>query len=194
MINHRLRKVVLPMTIVAIAQIACVEISRPREPQMPERPSSPNATETFEAAVEESVAATLSSASQPRTQKERKGGVIIGKVDLGREGHIARVAPGQQINGRLEYQIWNRDGCPACIDQLVIGIGVDAQDCAYDAIPGVFPGDSAVGQFNLTAPGEEGFYRIYAKKYLEYTCSDAMARYEASPPGSDNLIAIVIVD
>lgn len=89
----------------------------------------------------------------------------------------ATVAPGAVVAVKLEYQIWNAQGCPACIDQLVVGIGAAGQYCAYDGIPNVHPGASGTHTGTLRAPDAPGAYTITVGYDLQFGCADALRRF-----------------
>jgi hypothetical protein len=77
----------------------------------------------------------------------------------------------------VEGLIWNREGCPACIDQVVIGgdwieSGSEAE-CAYHGIPGRYPGESFENTVALEAPTTPGTYTIWWDFAMLYTCEDA---------------------
>jgi LysM repeat protein len=89
----------------------------------------------------------------------------------------ATVAPGAVVTVKLDYQIWNAQGCPACIDQLVVGIGAAGQYCAYDGIPNVHPGASGTHTGTLRAPDAPGTYTVTVGYDLQFGCADALRRF-----------------
>ena len=103
----------------------------------------------------------------------------ISHVDLNGGGIRATVTAGEQVAGQLDFQIWNQDGCPGCISQIVVGIDGDAQTCVFDGIPGQKPGVSDRGRFELVVPNLPGTYDIRYSSRQEYGCADARQAYEA---------------
>jgi hypothetical protein len=87
------------------------------------------------------------------------------------------VAPGVTVTVKLDYQVWNGQGCPACIDQLVVGIGPTGQYCAYDGIPNVHPGASGTHTGVLRAPEARGTYNVTVSHDLQFSCADALRRF-----------------
>ena len=125
--------------------------------------------------------------------QERNEGLEISDVKLDDEETKVTSRPGETIQGMLNYQIWSRDGCPVCVDQIVVGIGDKAEDCAYDGIPGVHPGRTGTGSFSVTVPSSEGEHELRYKRTKAYTCEQAMGIYEASPPPATNTIGTIVV-
>ena len=125
--------------------------------------------------------------------QERKEGLEISDVKLDDEGPKVTSRPGETIQGTLNYRLWSRDGCPVCVDQVVVGIGDKAEDCAYDGIPGVHPGRTGTGSFSVTVPSSEGEHELRYKRTKAYTCEQAMGIYDASPPPADNTIGTIVV-
>ena len=103
------------------------------------------------------------------------------------------VASGATVSGTISYQLWNRTTCPACIAQIVIGIENDAQICAYNGIPGVYPGKSGTASVTLKAPTTSGVYNVKYLGTLQYNCTDAQAIYEQAPPSSANKLGSITV-
>ena len=101
-------------------------------------------------------------------------------VNLDNLGTSIEVTPNSSITLTANYTIWNRTGCPGCIDWIAVGIEGDGQDAFSVGIPGVFPGANGSASFTLTAPGTIGTYRVYAMFAPDFTESNALSRYESS--------------
>jgi hypothetical protein len=121
------------------------------------------------------------------------GGTHLAYFDMKGDGKVAIATSGEVISSSVNFQIWNQTGCPGCIDQIVIGIGSDAQTCAYQGIPGLYPGKLGQSQFVLTAPTDPGTYDIRFRMTQEYNCSDGQALYEAGDIDSYEIIGRLIV-
>ncbi len=106
----------------------------------------------------------------------------ISNVSINGGGSTVAVGVGADFSVSFDYVVWNSDGCPGCIAQLAVGVEGDAQDCAYNGIPGVAPGVSAKATLTLTAPEDVGTYDLLSGLYLTFSCADALTNYEASPP------------
>jgi hypothetical protein len=109
--------------------------------------------------------------------EEREGGWEIRNVDMSGRGSYIEINPGEEIRVSLDYHLWNPDNCPACIQQIVIGLGDEAKYCAYNGIPGTYPGESGRDLHTIRAPGSSGTYSLIAANDYQYNCTDAMNRY-----------------
>ena len=114
-------------------------------------------------------------------------------VSLNGQSEQLAVEPGTRINGTLWYQIWNQRNCPGCPYQLVVGIGQDAQDCAYGGVPAPYPGTFNTGTFNLIAPANPGAYAIRYQSIQQSTCAQAQAVFENEAPQKTVIIGILVV-
>jgi hypothetical protein len=108
---------------------------------------------------------------------EIPGGYEISNVRLNEKGSSITVKPGQSVSISLDYKIWSRTGCPACIDQIVLGMDDKALTCAYHGIPGIYPGRSGSYSGTITAPETPGTYYLYTAYATQYTCEDAKNLY-----------------
>jgi hypothetical protein len=113
----------------------------------------------------------------------------VGNVQLNGGGNTVTVGPGQPVRISLDYQAWNAASCPACIDQIVIGIDASARYCAYDGIPGPYPGASGTSTNTINMPEVPGTYTLTAGYDLQFTCADAMNRF-----GGGTAIGTIIVE
>ena len=109
--------------------------------------------------------------------EEHPGGWEIRNVDLSGRGNYIEVNPDEEIGVSFDYQLWNPDNCPSCIQQIVVGIGNGARYCAYDGIPGTHPGESGRDSHTIIAPNSPGTYSLIAANDYQYNCRDAMDRY-----------------
>jgi len=103
--------------------------------------------------------------------------VNVTNVDMNGQGNSISVSPGASITISLDYEIWSNSGCPGCIDQIVVGIENTPKYCAYNNIPGSYPGETGSNTHTITAPTAPGIYYLKWTKHMEYSCSDAMAGY-----------------
>jgi len=82
------------------------------------------------------------------------------------------------LSGEATFLAWNRSGCPACIQQIVL-ISDRKTGGLYDAvcidmgIPGVFPGRELRRSFEIGYP--DGNTKIWAFPALQYNCADAVS-------------------
>jgi hypothetical protein len=89
--------------------------------------------------------------------------------------------PAETVSGSLSYEIWNPYDCPACIQQLVIGIENNPKKCIYNDIPDKCPEKTTgTAAFSFPAPSEPGTYRIEVSNTYQYSCEDAKERYPQS--------------
>ena len=120
-----------------------------------------------------------------------EGGINVYNVDLNGDGTSTTVSPGESITVSLDYQIWNPDTCPGCRQQIVIGIGDDSLYCAYDSVPGVYPGQTGSDVHTTSAPTGTGAYSLRYTNDYQLSCADAKANY---PAASKVTIASIIVE
>lgn len=103
------------------------------------------------------------------------------------------VAPGTELHVTLTYRIWNAADCPACMQQILIGIDGGDVGCAFDGSPGIYPGlrteDASVV---LHAPALAGAHKIHFAFLQEATCEAAKTAYQAHPPTDQTLFEIAV--
>jgi hypothetical protein len=122
-------------------------------------------------------------------------GFSVSAVDLNGSGSVATVPPGQPVTVTYNFQIFS-DPCPNCITQLVTGLGYSGSQgewCAYDGIPGVFPGATGSENAVLTAPSTPGTYYVTVEYHWQYYCGDALANYGSGGAVSPKVIGQIIV-
>jgi spore germination protein GerM len=124
---------------------------------------------------------------------ENTGAIVIKSVRLNGASGQASAVPGETIMGSIAYQIWDQQDCPACRSQIVIGIGNDALDCAYNGVPGPHPGVFGTGGFDIFAPASPGQYDLLYKRTLADNCELARNFYEQSSPSSKDTIGTIVV-
>ncbi len=117
----------------------------------------------------------------------------INNVSINGGGNVATaIAAGGPFTVSMNYFVQNDPSCPACIDQIIIGIspgsGGAGQSCIFNGIPGV-GGVSGSANPTLTAPGTPGTYFIRFVTTLEFSCR--LELYGDSSP-SRNLAAICV--
>jgi hypothetical protein len=77
--------------------------------------------------------------------------------------------------------VWSHPACPDCIDQVVIGLEDTPLLCAYNAVPGNYPGKTFSGILSFTAPKTSGTYRIFCMVTSQWDCEDAEYWYRQHP-------------
>jgi hypothetical protein len=92
----------------------------------------------------------------------------------------ASVKPGTEVSIFVRGRVWSRQGCPKCIDQVVIGVEDTPIGCAYEGIPGLYPGAAFETTFRYRVP-EEGYFRIFGMVDSQIYCYQAMSDYKAHP-------------
>jgi hypothetical protein len=104
----------------------------------------------------------------------------VSNLNLNGQGDYLEIEPGGTIEISLDYEIWNRIGCPGCTRQIVIGLNREPLFCAYAGGPGTYPGVKGQKRFTITAPTELGTYVIRWMSASMYTCNDAKDKYRES--------------
>jgi hypothetical protein len=133
----------------------------------------PTETATLTATVADTATATATSTTDPT----QGFGWSVSNVSLNGGGNSITVSPGGQFRVQLDYQVWNAVSCPSCIAQIVIDLSNGARYCAYDSIPGVYPGALGTNTITLNAPDVPGAYTLQAGFDLQFSCADAMNRF-----------------
>ena len=109
--------------------------------------------------------------------------VYLTDVALNGEGPQAVVEAGETISFSAKYFASQMEGCPNCLDQIVVGIENDAQICEdMQIIDGCPEGKTGTISGELTAPQEAGIYYVKYMLIPEYTCEGAEEAYENDPP------------
>ena len=99
--------------------------------------------------------------------------------DLTQFGTTITLVPGAEFYVTYDFQVFN-DPCPTCVTQLVTGLGASGTSsgiCAYNGIPGPFPGTSGFEAVTLNAPSKPGTYSVVVEYYWQSGCSDALTEY-----------------
>ena len=117
----------------------------------------------------------------------------VWNVNMNGQGDSITVSPGESIDISMDYQIWNRIGCPSCIAQIVIGLGTTPYYCAYNGIPGIYPGVTSSNTHKITAPNTPGIYELKFCGHRCYSCSQASSEY-TNPERQKSIIGIITVD
>jgi len=126
-------------------------------------------------------------------EEEIPGGYEISNIKLNGGGDSVTVKPGQSVSVSFSYKVWSRTGCPACIDQIVLGIDNKALTCAYHGIPGSYPGISGSYSGTIAAPQTPGTYYLYTAYATQYTCNDATALYPNTGYSLNKKIGTIVV-
>jgi hypothetical protein len=122
-------------------------------------------------------------------------GFFISGVDINGAGSVATVSPGASVLVTYNYQVFN-DPCPGCITQLVTGLGSPGTHggfCAYNGVPGIFPGQSGGEEITLTAPLSPGTYNVIVEYHWQFTCGDALTNYGSGGNVPRQIIGQIIV-
>jgi hypothetical protein len=84
------------------------------------------------------------------------------------------VAPSANTTITANYHVGAVAGCPACIEQVVVGIvgQPNAQGCLFNGQPGT--GTTGTGTVTLTAPTTPGIYYIGVRADLQFNCTNAL--------------------
>lgn len=127
------------------------------------------------------VTATLTGTATPSATSLTAAfvGFTVSAVDLNGAGSVATVSPGTSVVVTYNFQVFN-DPCPGCITQLVTGLGSSGSHggfCAYDGVPGIFPGITGFEEISLTAPSSPGTYNVIVEYHWQFTCADALTNY-----------------
>lgn len=118
------------------------------------------------------------------------GFAAVDNPSIDGSGPVAIVEPGTTFNVDADYLVWNSESCPNCVRQLVVGTDEGDQQCLFEGLAPVFPGDSARDRVTLTAPCSGGSYPLRYKSDLQFTCQDAV---NAWTPATHEEIGTVIV-
>jgi hypothetical protein len=120
--------------------------------------------------------------------------VYLTNISLDGGGAEIEVEGGESIDFSAGYFASQMDGCPDCLDQIVVGIEGDAQLCEdMRIIPGCPQGKTGTISGTLTAPAQAGTYRILYDLIAHWDCDGAEGAYEANPPGLEWAAGIVRV-
>ena len=122
-------------------------------------------------------------------------GFYVSAVDINGAGSVATVSPGASVLVTYDFQVFNNP-CPGCITQLVTGLGSPGTHggyCAYDGVPGVFPGTTGGEELSLTAPSTPGTYNVIVEYHWQYTCADALTNYGTGGAVPRQIVGQIIV-
>lgn len=91
------------------------------------------------------------------------------------QGNTATVKPGASISINARFSISNTNACPACIDQIMLGLENQYIDCIYSGIPAVCPSQKTGSkQINYKAPTTPGTYRFYFNTSQDFRCKPGL--------------------
>jgi LysM repeat protein len=138
---------------------------------------TPSATPTATPSLTATLTETPTLTATPTLDPKQGFFWSVSNVSLNGGGSTISVEPGSPIAVFLDFQIWNAADCPRCTAQIVIGLNNQGQYCAYDGIPGVYPGLSSVSQGGLTAPRVPGTYTLTAGYDRQSQCGAALESY-----------------
>ncbi len=115
-----------------------------------------------------------------KVEEERHFQITASNVSMNGEGNAITVSPNSTIAIVFDFQLWNRDGCPSCRGQVVVGIDDTAFICIYNGIPGVYPGHRGTATFSMTVPSAPGTYDLIYCGTTQYTCDKAKEMYSTN--------------
>ena len=154
-------------------------------------------TSTFTPTPSRTLTPTITSTFTP-TFRPFTGFIVSGADmtdDLTQFGTSITLAPGADFYVSYNFQVFN-DPCPGCITQLVTGMGsagTHGGTCAYNGVPGIFPGGFGFEAVTLTAPSTPGLYNVVVEYHWQFTCADALANYGSGGNASSQVIGQVNV-
>jgi hypothetical protein len=122
-------------------------------------------------------------------------GFFISAVDINGAGSVATVSPGASVLVTYDFQVFN-DPCLGCITQLVTGLGSPGSHggfCAYNGVPGIFPGATGGEEITLFAPSTPGTYNVRVEYHWQFTCADALTNYGTGGAVAPQIIGQIIV-
>ncbi len=115
-------------------------------------------------------------------------------VRLNEGGPEATVEVGEELSFSARYFAAQMEGCPDCLDQIVIGIGNQAQICTDLGVINSCPeGVSGSITGTLQAPAQAGSYAIKTAMIAHWDCDGARDTYRDNPPDSEWTIGILHV-
>lgn len=123
------------------------------------------------------------------------GPIKISKVSIHEGDKLAFVSPGEDLKGRLKYEIESKDLDLLHLYHLTVGIkNQGAQDCVTHNL-GVW-GSKGRGHFTLKAPEKPGVYEVRFLLTDGLTCERARDAWNSSieKPSSAATIGIIVVE
>lgn len=123
-------------------------------------------------------------------------GFIVSGVSLNGTGSSVMVLSGSSVTVTYNLQIYNDPACPGCIAQLVTGLGTPGSHggtCAYDGMPGLYPGVFTTENTTLNASLPPGTYNVEARYYWETGCASALANYPAGAAQASQIIGQITI-
>jgi hypothetical protein len=123
------------------------------------------------------------------------GPLTISRINIHDGEKFALVAPGEVLEGSLQYSINAKELSTLHRYHLVIGIdGEGAQDCVTHTI-GIC-NSKGIGNFKLTAPEKAGIYQVKFMFVEGLTCSRAQELWNSGEkePSSEATIGVIIVE
>jgi hypothetical protein len=112
--------------------------------------------------------------------------------DLSKSPYVT-VPPGTKVVGHADWQGWNQDSCPLCVDQLAVGIDT-AEGCIIGGIPGRYPGQKGTSvQFTVTAPAAPGSYPVKIGVVQTFNCMPGARSTAVGSKLSNTVIGLIEV-
>ncbi len=112
-----------------------------------------------------------------------------------------RVCPFRDVKVEFDYAIANREGCPGCLRQVVVGIENKPKECVFDGTPTVCTKGSDVKHAEFSIKPADFFpwynvktYTLYAVDYAQYSCPDAKSLFPDNPYCGKFILGRIYVD
>jgi len=99
---------------------------------------------------------------------------------------------GAKVTGTAKYQVWSQSGCPACIDQVTVGIA-SAEACLVSAEVGLHAGESGTVSFAITAPNAPGTYPVRMGITQQLNCTPGAPNSAIGTGLSSTVIGAIVV-
>jgi hypothetical protein len=123
---------------------------------------------------------------------------ILQSINVAGQGQVAVVGPGQTISVSYSMQIFANPTAPAEIRQAFFGYSWasswppwDAYTEIYNGMPGLYPGVTKTGTFNIKVPTIPGEYNVWLLGGSAYRMRDAVAAHTSPPTVLPHAIIIV---
>lgn len=112
----------------------------------------------------------------------------------GHQGTVT-VQRGATVSALVDYFLAQSKSCPACLYQVVVGLGRSAVDCKHLGYVRGCHGGGTQGTVSTSfkVPHTPGTYRLTFSRVLHYDCPKATAYFNSKPPGDEATVGVVIV-
>jgi len=112
----------------------------------------------------------------------------------GHQGAVT-VQRGAMVTARVDYFLAQSKSCPACLYQVVVGLGRSAVGCKHLGYVRGCHGGGTQGTVSTTfkVPHTPGTYRLKLSRVLHHDCPKARAYFNSKPPGDEATVGVLIV-